>query len=567
MPEYDTIIKDGMIFDGARNPRFRADLGITNSVITGIGHLRASDARHVLDASGLHVAPGFIDLHTHYDSQVFWDPYCSISSWHGVTSVVIGNCGFGFAPVAPEQRKRAMLTLTRNEAVPLVCMELGMPWDWVTFPEFLDSVERTPKSVNVLPYVGVAPLLVWVLGLDDAKSGRLPTDAEHAEMRAILHEAMDAGACGWSAQRIGGEVGNPQMDFDGTPMVTDVMHNETALELARVLGERNDGFMQITIATSFDFRADQQHCEQLAEISGRPVIWNAIFAKRGVPEVHRGSIAWLKSCQERGIRVYGQATTTEAPLFFTFEDWNIWDDSTAWHQATTGSVEERLLKLADPARREAMKLNPTQAGGSGPMEDVVVLRGATAETKQYENLKVQDICRLTGKHPVDAILDIAVADGLKTLFYAEPFNGPRSYQKEIIDFEYGIAGVSDGGAHTKFLTAGRWPSEFLTKYVRDLAWISPEEAHWRLSAYPAFCAGFQDRGTLRMGAPADLVVYDYENLEVLPQEIVYDYPGNEWRRVQRAKGYRFVLVNGEVTIEEDKETKTPSGRLLRHGAA
>jgi N-acyl-D-aspartate/D-glutamate deacylase len=460
-----------------------------------------------------------------------------------------------------------MLTLTRNEAVPMVCMELGMPWDWVTFPEFLDSVERTPKSVNVLPYVGVAPLLVWVMGLDDAKSGRLPTDAEHAEMRAILHEAMDAGACGWSAQRIGGEVGNPQMDFDGTPMVTDVMHDETALELARVLGERNDGFMQITIATSFDFRADQQHCEQLAEISGRPVIWNAIFAKRGVPEVHRGSIAWLKSCQERGIRVYGQATTTEAPLFFTFEDWNIWDDSAAWHEATTGSVEERLLKLADPARREAMKRNPTQAGGSGPMDDIVVLRAETTETKQYENLKIEDICRLTGKHPVDAILDIAVADGLKTLFYAEPFNGPRSYQREILDFEYGIAGVSDGGAHTKFLTAGRWPSEFLTKYVRDLAWISPEEAHWRLSAYPAFCAGFQDRGTLRMGAPADLVVYDYENLEVLPQEIVYDYPGNEWRRVQRARGYRFILVNGEVTIEEDKETKAASGRLLRHGAA
>ena len=147
------------------------------------------------------MAPGFIDLHTHYDAQLFWDPYCSISSWHGVTSVVIGNCGFGFAPVHPEDRERAMLTMTRVEAIPYASMKAGMPWDWVTFPEFLDSVDRRPKGINVLPYVPLAPLMTWVMGLEEAKS-RKPTDAETREMCRLLNEAMDAGGCGFSAQRL-----------------------------------------------------------------------------------------------------------------------------------------------------------------------------------------------------------------------------------------------------------------------------------------------------------------------------------------------------------------------------
>ena len=186
------------------------------------------------------MVPGFVDLHTHYDAQLFWDPYCTISSWHGVTSVVIGNCGFGFAPVKPELRERAMLTMTRTEAIPYASMKAGMPWDWVTYPEFLDSVERHRKmGINLLPFMPLAPLMIWVMGLDDAKSGRMPTDKEHAEMKRLLHEAMDRGACGWSAQRLGRN--SVQADFDGTPMVTDIMHDETALELASVLGRPQRG--------------------------------------------------------------------------------------------------------------------------------------------------------------------------------------------------------------------------------------------------------------------------------------------------------------------------------------
>ena len=182
MRRFDTVIKNGMIVDGTRAPRFRGDLAIRDGVIAGVGRIDAHEAREVIDADGLVVAPGFVDLHTHYDAQVFWDPYCTLSGWHGITAVVIGNCGFGFAPVRPELRERAMLTMTRVEAIPLASMRAGMPWSWVTFPEFLDAIERTPKAVNILPFVPVGPLLVWVLGLERAKAGSQPTDAEHSEL-------------------------------------------------------------------------------------------------------------------------------------------------------------------------------------------------------------------------------------------------------------------------------------------------------------------------------------------------------------------------------------------------
>ena len=347
--QFDLVIKDGFIVDGTRLPRFRGDLAIKDGKVAHIGKVDSEDANRVLDASGLVVAPGFVDLHTHYDAQVFWDPYCSLSGWHGVTSLVIGNCGFGFAPVRPEERDRSMLSMTRVEAISLPAMQQGLPWDWITFPEFLNSLERTDKAVNILPYVPVGPLLAWVMGFEDAKAGRLPTDAEHAEIARLLDEAMDAGGCGWSAQRLmPSGPASAQRDFDGTPMITDLMHDETARVLAGVLARRQEGFIQMTLVSG-NPKADALHYEELAQIRGRPVLFNVLQAFDDRPEIHRKTLSWLDSCRERGIRVYGQGQTTDGGFTFTFEDWNLYDDSEPWREATTGSLEERLAKLADPA--------------------------------------------------------------------------------------------------------------------------------------------------------------------------------------------------------------------------
>jgi len=566
MPEFDLVVKNGMVVDGTRAPRFRGDIAVKNGRIAKIGRIRSHEGAKVVDASGLVVAPGFIDLHTHYDAQIFWDPYLTISSWHGITSVVLGNCGFGFAPVKPKDTERAMLTMVRTEAIPLRAMQAAMKFDWETYPQFMDALDRQAKGVNLLPYVPMNPLLGYVMGLEESKTGRLPTDQEHAQMRRILNEAMDAGACGWSAQRLVPDGPSAvQRDFDGSPMNTDIMHDETCIEMAKVLGERGDGFQELTLA-SWDPKKDAQHFELLAEISGRPIMFEAVATQDRFPHRHRNTMKWLERCRQRGIPVYGQGVTTDAGLSFTYEDWNLFDDSDAWREATTGTVAERKEKLGDPRRREALKAQmPRESLITSYFDEIIITGCVKPENKSLEGLTLRKAAAQTGKHPVDVMLDLAASEDLKTEFFAPAINQNMELMKELIEYPYLTFGVSDGGAHTKFLTAGRYPTEGIVKYCRENKWLSLEDIHWRLSALPAFCAGFKDRGFLREGAPADIVVYDFDKLNVLPIEIVHDLPGDEWRRVQRAEGYKWIIVNGEVTFQDDRCTGATPGKLLRHG--
>jgi len=566
MPEFDLVIKDGMIVDGTRAPRFRGDIAIKNGRIAKIGRVQPHQAKKTVDASGLIVAPGFIDLHTHYDAQIFWDPYLTISGWHGITSVVIGNCGFGFAPVHPTDADRAMLTMVRTEAIPLRSMQAAMKFDWETYPEFLNAVDRQPKGVNLLPFLPMNPLLGYVMGIDESKTGRLPTDDEHARMRQLLNEAMDAGACGWSAQRLPPDgPSSVQRDYDATPMNTDIMHDETCIQMAKVLGERGEGFQELTLST-WNPKQDALFFEKLAEISGRPIMFEAVATQDRFPHRHRNTIKWLERCRQRGLPVYGQGVTTDAGLSFTFEDWNLFDDSDAWREATTGTVSERCEKLGDPRRRDALKNQmPRESLITSYFDEIIITDCVKPENKKFEGLTLRKAAAQSGKHPVDVMLDIAASEDLKTEFFAPAVNQNMELMKELIEYPYLTFGVSDGGAHTKFLTAGRYPTEGIIKYCREKQWLSLEDIHWRLSALPAFCSGFKDRGFLREGAPADIVVYDLDKLNVRPVEIVHDLPGDEWRRVQRAEGYKWILVNGEVTFEDDRCTGATPGKLLRHG--
>lgn len=559
-----------MIVDGTKAPRLRADLGIKNGRVAKIGRLADASAEEIIDADGCIVAPGFVDLHTHYDAQIFWDPYCTLSGWHGVTSVVIGNCGFGFAPVRPEMRERMMLSMTRVEAIPLASMQEGLPWSWETYPEFLAVIDELPKGVNVLPYVPLGPLLVWVLGLEDAKSGRKATPDELAELKRLLHEAMDAGGAGWSAQRLPpyGGMAN-QRDFDGSPMPTDCMPDETALAMAAVLGERNEGFMQMTYVSG-DPKHDLEHFEELATVSGRPILYNNVVGHDRYPNRHRKQIEWLESCRERGIPVYGQAVSTGAGFTFELAGWNLFDDSEAWMEATTGTHEEKLHKLADPARRAALREESKKIESGAVISSfggIAVVKVIKPELKKYVNMTLDDIALAENKHIVDAMLDIGVADDLQSVFYAQSSASDYGVLKEIVAYPYSLLGVSDGGAHTKYFTAGRYPTETLIRDVREHGTLTLEEAHWRLSAFPAHCAGFRDRGTLREGAPADVLVYNLDELAITEQEVVHDFPGGEWRRIQRAVGYRAIIVNGQTTFIDGKETGNLPGQLLRHGGS
>jgi len=492
-----------------------------------------------------------------------------------VTSVVLGNCGFGFVPVKPNFRDRSMLTMTRTEAIPFNSMKVGMKWDWETVPEYMDSLDRTPKGVNCIQYMPTASLMIYVMGLEAAKT-RPATEEERAEMRRLLHEGMDAGMCGFSIQRSG--VDSVQGDYDGTPMVTDTMCDEDVLNLAQVLRERDDGFIQIsqTIAARDQGNKSKDLIfeEQLAALAGRPVLHNLVSRAND----HRGTMKWLAEANAKGLPIYGQAATLRPSFAFTMEHWNLYDASPVWRKMTTGTKEEKLAKMRDPELRQAAereieeadrRLQATQGLG-GPIPGLVVSHcNGQEELEKYIGKTVGQIAQESGKTAVDTFLDLSIAGDLNVEFYGPNPGFSGEFTAEIINNSpYTFPGVSDGGAHTKFFTGGSYTTDFLAWLVRDEQRVTLEEAHYRLSALPAHAAGFRNRGVLREGSDADVVVYDLKGLKVVPDwvgNIVHDFPGGEWRRVQHAEGYRAVIVNGEMTFDDGKCTGATPGRLLRNG--
>ena len=566
MPTYDLLLKGGTILDGQRTPRFTADVAIAEGRVETIGRVADSEAKRVHDCRNKIVCPGFIDLHTHFDSQIFWDPYCTLSGWHGITSVTIGNCGFGFAPCKPEDRERSMLAMERNEAIKAKTMEAGMPWDWESFPEYLDSIERTPKGVNVLSFLGLNPVMAYVMGLDAAKS-RPATGEEMARMAAILGAAMDAGACGFSAQ-VQGE-GSPQRDYDGTPMITDTMSEDDLVSFAKVLRAKGRGFMQ-SIGMS------RELTEKLCEVSGRPMIWNAVSVGTDQHGINHGaykdSLRWLENANARGNRIFGHAFTVPDSFELTFEDWNLFDTEPEWRAVTLGTIGEKMAAMRDESKRRALRdwyvpeaLRTGAATGS--LERFKVLEGFTPETKAFEADSLGEVARKTGKHIVDALLDMILVDELRTKFTSPPLERNFDALKDVLNNPFTIPGISDGGAHMKFITMSAFTTEFLSNLVRDAGLMSLEDAHWRLSGYSAMAAGMRGRGVLREGAPADVVVYDYDGLALGPVERLYDFPAGDWRLSQRATGYDLTIVNGEVTFEGNDCTNAVPGHLLRHGSA
>lgn len=564
MPEFDTVIKGGLLIDGQMVPRRLADVALKDGKVAYIGKVRSTDGAEVLDAAGMIVAPGFVDLHTHYDPQFFYDPWCSLSGWHGVTSVVIGNCGFGFAPAKAEHQEYLMRTLNRVESIEYDVMKAVLPWTWETFPEWMDVIDATPKGINALTYVPVNPLLIYVMGYEAAKSRDATLD-ERREMQRILREAMEAGACGWSAQRTAPGSGfDMQRDYDGSPFATDLMSNETSLALGAVLADFDHAFIQ-TLVTSNNPQRDLQHIEDLARISDSSIVFNAVATDSRMPTMHLEVLAWIRDCQRRGLKVYPQCLTSGGGYMMTIADgWNLWDEVEAWREATLGTVEEKVAKFRDPARLAAMKAQPP---GVFPLDFLIVLRPESERFAAAKGMLLADAARTCGYDDMlDFFFDLVNESALKTLFQAPLLNDDRKLVADMVVEPMSIWGLSDGGAHQKFLTSGSFTTDSIIEWVREKELVTLEEAHHRLSAIPAHCAGFKgNRGRIVEGAPADIIVYDYENLTLLPSEVAYDLPSGDWRRIQQAEGYRYTIVNGTTTFVDGKCTGETPGRLLRHG--
>ena len=573
MADYDLLIKNGKIVDGLRMPAFRGDIGVRDGKIAAMGNVQGS-AQRVIDATGLIVAPGFMDIHTHYDAALTgWDPYATLSGWHGITSVAIGNCGFGFAPVRPEDRERAMLRMERTETIPMSIMEASMRWDWETFPEFMNSIEQHGSGVNAASLIPYSPLRAWVMGTDAARDPNYKATSDQvAQMKHLIREGMEAGGFGFSAS-----FSMANRDYDGGYLPTHVAPREEFLEMAKVMREFNRGSIEWTMGHALQ-GLGRDFLVELAKTSGRPVNWNAIIYDPTNPSVWRDQLKWTEEVFREAV-VLPVNICLPIEFEFKFETVGLFDQLPAWNEATVGTHEERKAMLSDPSRRPALRRDmentPTlmekrrDDGEAAQIslfnwEKTTISEVALEKNKHLEGRTIAEVAQELGKHPVDTMLDLAVEENLGTEFALHDFiNGDEEAVGEIVKHPLTLIGASDGGAHTKFLTTGRYPTHFLAHWVRDKQLMSLEEAHWRLSTMLGWAIGIRDRGWLREGMPADIIVYDLDKLQVLPTEIVTDLPNNDWRRVQKADGYNYTIVNGGITFEGQKCTGALPGKMLR----
>ena len=553
MAEYDVVIRGGTIVDGTGIPPFRADLAIKDGRIAMVsGRIKAGGAREI-DAKGCNVAPGAIDLHTHYDAQLNWDPYASLSGWFGVTSVSIGQCGFGFAPTRPEDRDLNMRMMNRIEAIPLKSMELGMRWDWETFPQYLDSLDRQGLGVNVGALVPFSPLRGYVLGMREARERTSVTEAEMNQMKQILHEAMKAGAFGFSADK-----NLEDRTEDGSALPSHVASPQEFLALADVLSDYGVGHMGWTIGISNNAPEQHQLLMDMMQRSGRP-----LHVAIGDDE---DGYTWAAEARAEGLPVVVQQPSMDPVSEFTLAEYNMFDYMPNWIQPLVGSADERGRKLRDPAAREAMKRDVQERPHARTnWSYMTVVETVHERNRQYDGLSIEDLAARQQKHPLDALLDLALDEGLQTTFsHMMSDRGDETLARRISS-PHSHVSLSDGGAHIRYLTISTWPVHMLAYWVRDRQLFSLEQAHYKMSAYPAWIADFKGRGTLRVGDWADIMIYDLEELGYVYDKPTYasDFPGGEWRRTQKPTGIRHILVNGAVTFEDNECTSALPGKLLR----
>jgi len=563
---YDLVIRGGTVVDGTRLPAFRADVAVVQGRIARISGTIAGQGRRELDASGCIVAPGAVDLHTHYDAQLNWDPYCTLSGWHGVTTLTIGQCGFGFAPCRPEDRDLNMRMMNRIEAIPYDSMVKGMRWDWVTFPDYLDSLERQGLGVNVASLFPYSPLRGWVLGARAARERTSVTEAELDQLRALFRQGMAAGAFGFSADR--NLIDRPE---DGSFLPTQVASRQEFLALAEILREFGVGHIGWTIpAEGLDGVRDPLANELMAA-SGRPLHWGAVVNIESYPGIWQAQLEWLEDMHRQGYPMYGQVVCMGIDTRFTLAEYNLFDDMPGWVQPLVGTAAERAQKLRRPEARAAMQKDLDECLTTGfhkNWEKVKVLGTAEPRNARFAGWSVAHLAAEQRKRPLDAFLDLALDEDLRTEFaLTDFFSGDEEVLAKLIAHPYTHISVSDGGAHTRFAVIATWPTHFLAHWVRDKGLMSLEDAHYKISALPAWIAGFRDRGLLREGFGADAIVYEPERLGLVYDRPVFadDFPGGERRIIQKARGYRYTIVNGTVTFEDGRCTGALPGKLLRSG--
>ena len=555
---YDLVIKNGMVVDGSGFSRYRADVAVKDGTIVEIGKIRGAAAA-TIDADGLFVAPGVIDTHTHYDAQPFWDKLCTSSVWHGVTTVLMGNCGLTLAPLRPEHRETMLATFCCVEDLPVRSLASVLPWNWETFGEYLDAIDHG-LGLNLMPLVGHNPLRLSAM--DQAAWDRAATPDEIAHMQRLLRESLEAGAWGWSTTDSPTHAGPA-----GQPVPTRLAADEERVALGRTLGEFNRGIIEILPkGAGKPSTTDLDHLRDVAVTSGRPVFFLSFDAN---------ARPYVEKAAREGAQMYNLLRAIPFNPRFTLKKTTFFHNLDVWDVVMHMRVPERLAALADPERRSRMReqalkpqrRRPGVPGRLVPWRSIFVRKVSLAKNQALVDRSLMDLAEQQGKHVADVILDLALEEGLDTEFQLMTRSAEEEVQiAEMVKAGHALPSQSDAGAHlnTNFCTAGE-SSYVLGQWVRDRELMSLEDAIRRLTFQPARIMGLRDRGLVREGLAADLMVFDLSSIGVKEDEVTHDGPSGTPRRVQGAEGVHHVIVGGQVVLEYGKHTGALPGRVLRAG--
>jgi N-acyl-D-aspartate/D-glutamate deacylase len=556
---YDLLIRNGTIVDGTGAPRYQADVAIANGRIIEIGKTR-NTAKQTIDASGLVVAPGFVDPHTHYDAQIDWDPLVSCSSWHGVTSVVMGNCGVGLAPCRPTQREALAWDLVNVEGMSFDVLSKGVLWEWESFPEFMNA-KRKGLGINLGFLMPLSPFRSYVMG-DEAQE-RAATMGEIEQIAALLHEGMQAGALGFSTT-----VALQHVGYRGRPLACRLANREELSAYAHVLRDLGYGSIEVNMGgagSSVLPAGSTELIDFLLTESQRPVTWLSVQTRSDQPTAHKELLTNMDALIKRG--GIPQASCQPTDIQFNLRNPFIFGPYEVCHQLFNRSVEEQSRIYSDPTFRAAFRdaYTRTPKAFSGQWRLIEICKVKNPEHQAWLGKTITALSKAANKDPLDTFFDLAVADELGTEFSMAVLNFEPSLLREVITDPRVMLGLSDGGAHVDMLCNTGYPTYLLGAWVRERQVMSLERAVQRLTSEPAQFFGLTDRGILAQGKAADVVIFDPQTVNAGEKEMLYDLPGGERRFVQQAEGVQWVIVNGSVLYADGGHSGALPGQVLRAG--
>jgi N-acyl-D-aspartate/D-glutamate deacylase len=563
---FDTIIKGGRVVDGSGLPVRTADVGIKSGMITDIGRL--SGAKETISADGLIVMPGIVDAHTHYDPQLTFDPYATSSCFHGVTSVVAGNCGYSIAPCAKQDRDWLTALFAKVEGMSPSVLREGLPWDWESFPSFLDVLD-TRLGINLAVYVGHSAIRRYVMG--EAASERAATAGEIERMKRLVREAMGVGAAGFSSSN-----GPTHVDQFKRPVPSRFASFDEVLALAEAAGEGGAGsiaYLPESAPQGVDAR-DRARLIQLAHRSGLPVVIQGMGYRPGNRQLWEDQTRFLAEARNQGAAIYSMLRTQ--PFMRPF-NWrrgtSLFEGVFHWRDLAELSPAERLARLRDPAWREKLRWgidNPNKDPSKGstlPMPAMnAIFVDRSASNPQAEGKSLAQLAHERGVHAADVMCDLSVADNLETQFMwnseAAPWIEANAEAQRNMHM---IIGTGDGGAHADRDDGAEWSTYFIRTWLLDRQQFSLEDGIRRITHIPAMITGLKGRGLLARGYHADVTLLDPSRIGLGKKALVRDMPGGEERWQVGCEGVVRVLVNGETIVENNRLTAARPGRILRVG--